>query len=112
MVSVDESQSSDKHEGERVFQAPQHFYKKRNRFYTLLLLFIVVIGLPIVSVPHLRNRLSARIMLLKAAVAGNVKPAVAHVGANQEPFPSEYERPEPPVHQAFKLPPAAFNLEM
>jgi len=111
VVSVDESQSSDKHAGEGALQVPLHFYKKRNRFYTLLLLFVVVIGLPIVSVSHLRNRLSARIMLLKAAVAGNVKPAIAQVGANQEPFPSEYEKPEPPAHQAFKLPPAATFIQ-
>lgn len=82
------------------------FYKKRSRFYTLLLLLVVVIGLPIVSVPHLRNRLSARIMQLKAAVAGNVSPIVAQVGANQGPFPSEYERPKPPVAQAYRLPAA------
>jgi hypothetical protein len=44
---------------------------------------------------------------LKAAVAGNVNPIVAQVGANQEPFPSEYERPKPPVHQVYRLPPAA-----
>jgi hypothetical protein len=92
---------------ERAFENPLRFYKKRSRFYTGLLIFVVVIGLPIVSVPHLRNRLSARIMMLKTAVAGNVTPAVAQVGANQEPFPSEYEKPGPPVREAFKLPPAA-----
>jgi hypothetical protein len=86
---------------------PLRFYQRRNRFYTGLLIFVVVIGLPVVSVPHLRNRLSARIMLLKEAAAGNVNPAVAQVGANTEPFPAEYERPEPPVRQAFKLPPSA-----
>ena len=131
MVSVDESQTSNKHErnfarksarksarknarknartlaGERALQTPLHFYQKRNRFYTGLLLFVVVIGLPVVSVPRLRNRLSARILLLKDAVAGNVNPAVAQVGANTEPFPAEYERPEPPVNQVFKLPPPA-----
>lgn len=93
-------------EGEGALQAPMRFYKKRSRFYTLLLLAVALIGLPIVSVPHLRNRLSARIMQLKAAVAGNVNPIVAQVGANQEPFPSEYERPKPPVHQVFRLPAA------
>jgi len=115
VIPIDESQSSDNGArtyartlgGEKAVQDPLHFYKKRNRFYTLLLLFVVVIGLPLVSVPQLRNRLSLRIMLLKSAVAGNVEPVLARVGANQEPFPSEYERPEPPVHQAFQLPPAA-----
>ncbi len=115
VLSVDESKTSRKNarknartlEGERALQAPILFYKKRNRFYTLLLLLVVVIGLPIVGVPHLRNRLSARILQLKAAAAGNVNPIVAQVGANKEPFPSEYEKPKPPVHQVFRLPPAA-----
>lgn len=111
MVSADESKSSIKDTRtiarRRALQAPMLFYRKRNRFYTLLLLLVVVIGLPIVGVPHLRNRLSARILQLKAAAAGNVNPIVAQVGANQEPFPSEYERPKPPVHQVFRLPPAA-----
>lgn len=106
MILAGKSDSSDKRSGEGTLSVPIRFYKKRSLFYTLLLLFVVVIGLPIVSVPHLRNRLSARIMLLKAAVAGNVNPVVAQVGANQNPFPSEYERPEPPVREAFKLPPA------
>jgi len=102
----DTSRSSNSPAEGKNLQSPLRFYRKRNRFYTLLSLAVVVVGLPIVSVPHLRNRLSERIMLLKAAVAGDVKPAIAQVGANQEPFPSEYERPEPPVYQAFKLPPS------
>ena len=97
--------SSEGVEGKPI-KGPARFYRKRNRFYTVLLLFVVVIGLPIVTVPHLRNRLSARIQLLKAAVAGNVNPVVAQVGANQEPFPSEYEKEAPPVQQIFKLPPS------
>jgi hypothetical protein len=106
VVSTDESQLSNKPYEERPIREPLLFYRKRNRFYTGLLLFVVAVGLPIVTVPRLKNRLSARIQLLKAAVAGNVNPAVAQVGASQEPFPAEYERPEPPVQQAFKLPPS------
>jgi hypothetical protein len=102
VVSVDESKAE-----EKALEAPLRFYKKRNQFYTGLLIFVVVIGLPIVSVPHLRNRLSTRIMMLKTAAAGNVTPAVAQVGANQDPFPAEYEKPGPPVYEAFRLPPAA-----
>jgi hypothetical protein len=78
---------------------------KRRRVYTGLLLFVVVVGLPIMSVPYLRNRLSARVMALKAAMTGDIKPVIAQVGANHEPFPAEYEKPAPPIPQAPQLPP-------
>jgi hypothetical protein len=81
------------------------FYKARHRIYTGLLLFVVVVGLPIVSVPYLRNRLSARVMMLKTAVAGDIKPVLAQVGANREPLPAEYEKPAPVVPQAPRLAP-------
>jgi hypothetical protein len=73
------------------------FYGKRREISTLLLLFVVLVGLPIVGVPRLRNRLSERILIMKAAVAGEVRPVVARVGANPKPFPAEYENPEPPI---------------
>jgi hypothetical protein len=82
------------------------FYRRRHRAYTGLLLFVVVVGLPIVGLPFLRNRLSARILMLKAAMAGEIKPIVAQVGVNREPFPAEYERPEPSAPQAYQLPPS------
>jgi hypothetical protein len=91
---------------QKVPRGPSLFYTRRHHVYTGLLLFIVVVGLPVVSVPYLRNRLSARILMLKAGMAGEIKPVVAQVGANQEPFPAEYERQEPAVPQAFKLPPS------
>jgi hypothetical protein len=69
-----------------------------------LLLFIVIVGLPIVGVPHLRERLSTRIQTLKAAIAGDVSPATLQVGAQHEPFPSEFEEPEPLAPQPPKLP--------
>jgi hypothetical protein len=71
------------------------FYRRRQRFSLCLLLFIVIVGLPIVGVPSLRNRLSARVMALKVAVTGNKQPALAVVGANEGPLPEEYQRPEP-----------------
>jgi hypothetical protein len=97
----------------QMTQEQSLFYRKRNRIYTGLLLFVVLIGLPIVSVPYLRNRLSTRVLVLKAAMAGEIKPIVAQVGANKEPFPAEYERPEQPVLQALKLPPPnkVFSME-
>jgi hypothetical protein len=38
-------------------------------------------------------------------MTGNIKPAIAQVGANQEPFPAEYASAAPPVPQAPQLPP-------
>jgi hypothetical protein len=85
--------------------APPPFYRKRRLIYAGMLLFVVVAGLPIVGVPYLRNRLSTRVMALKTAMAGDIKPVVAQVGANKEPFPSEYESPAAPLPQAPQLPP-------
>ena len=84
---------------------PPPFYRKRRLIYAGMLLFVVVVGLPIVGVPYLRYRLSTRVMALKTAMAGDIKPLVAQVGANKEPFPAEYESPAAPVPQAPQLPP-------
>jgi hypothetical protein len=75
----------------------------RKRVYTGMLLFIILIGLPILTAPFLRNRLSERIFVLKATITGYVKPAIALVGANSEGFPKEYEMPAP-------VPPPIFPL--
>lgn len=104
MVSDNESQALARPDGAASRQPMPIFYQRRRRIYTGLLLFVVVVGLPIVGVPYLRNRLSARILALKAAAAGGIKPAFARVGANPA-FPAEYERPEPPVPQQPQLPP-------
>lgn len=73
----------------------QRFYAARKRLSTGLLFFVIVVGLPIVAVPALRNRLSERVLALRAAMSGDIAPAMARVGANQEAFPKEYENPEP-----------------
>jgi hypothetical protein len=80
------------------------FYKRRQRFSLSLLLFVVFIGLPIVAVPALRNRLSARVMALKAAMAGNKQPVLVAVGANKEPIPAEFQKPEPIIPKPMVLP--------
>jgi hypothetical protein len=83
---------------------PARFYRSRQRFSLSLLLFVVIIGLPIVGVPSLRNRLSIRVMALEAAIAGVRVPPTVEVGANREPLPAEYARPEPVVPQPPVLP--------
>jgi hypothetical protein len=60
-----------------------------------LLVFVAVAGLPIIGVPSLRHRLSTRVMTLKEAMYGDIKPATLEIGANHQPFPGEYERPVP-----------------
>lgn len=78
-------------------RGPMRFYKIRHRVSMGLLIFIVVVGLPIIGVPYLRHRLSTRVMALKTALAGGVKPATLDVGANHEPFPPEYQKFFPPA---------------
>jgi hypothetical protein len=79
------------------------FYKKRQRIYTGLLIFVVAIGLPIVSVPSLRNRLVNRVVTLKTAITGEIKPAIGQVGENREPFPREYDNPVLPATLVSKV---------
>lgn len=67
----------------------------RRRVYGLLLLFILIAGVPMLTVPRLRRRLADRVEALRAAMAGEVAPATARVGENREPFPEQYLRPEP-----------------
>ncbi len=86
---------------------PAAFYKARQRVSMGLLIFVVVVGLPIVGVPHLRQRLSTRVLALKSAMSGEIKPATLEVGANKQPFPAEYERPALPVPRAPELPETA-----
>jgi hypothetical protein len=83
---------------------PMRFYRIRQRASLGLLIFVVVVGLPIVGVPSLRHRLSARVMALKTALSGEIRPATIEVGSNHVPFPAEYENPISPVPRAPELP--------
>jgi hypothetical protein len=85
-------------------QKPTRFYAVRRRFYEGLLLFIVVAGLPIVGVPFLRQRLSERVIAFKLAFSNDIIPARAGVGENKQPFPAEFERPEPLLPNPPQLP--------
>jgi hypothetical protein len=69
--------------------------------YTGLLLFIIMVGLPIVAIPSLRDRLSERIFVLKTAISGEIMPATAQVGSNPGGFPKEYEAPAPAAFHPF-----------
>lgn len=79
------------------------FFRVRQRIYAGLLLFVVVVGLPIVAVPGLRNRLSGRVLQLKTAISGDINPVTAKVGENRKAFPEEYENPASPVAEGLKL---------
>jgi hypothetical protein len=67
----------------------------RFRFYLGLLVFVVVVGLPIIGVPALRHRLSSRVEALREAARPNQGPVavLARVGENAGEFPKEYEIP-------------------
>jgi hypothetical protein len=64
----------------------------RQKFYGALMLFVVVVGLPILTVPSLRNRLQSRVTAIKAAIEGGVEPVTAEIAEESAPFPEEYER--------------------
>jgi len=70
------------------------FYRIRSMICTGLLMFIVVVGLPIVSVRGFRQRLGERTSALSRAMYGPVPKLVTlKVGENKEPFPEEYRKP-------------------
>jgi hypothetical protein len=69
-----------------------------SRTYTGLLIFVVIVGLPLIAIPSLRQRLKTRFDMVRAAIRGEQPPpppAFARVGQNQVPFPREYEQPQP-----------------
>ncbi len=87
------------------FSGATGFYRARNRFYVTLLVFVAVVGLPIVSVPGLRHKLSTRVQTLREAMSGGrIKPVTAIVGENKEPFPAQYAKKVGPPNYP-KLPP-------
>jgi hypothetical protein len=68
------------------------------------MIFVVAAGLPILAVPALRHRLSDRVMALKSAIAGGIRPVTLQVGADHGPFPTEFASPLPQPPQAPQLP--------
>jgi hypothetical protein len=69
------------------------FYRVRYYFYMSLMVFVVAVGLPIVSIPVIRHRLSDRVQTLREAMAGGrIKPIEVKVGENKEPFPAEFAK--------------------
>lgn len=85
------------------------FYRRRNIFYLALIAFILVVGLPQILIPSLRQRLHDRGVVLRENLSGeSAKPraVTARVGENPVPFPQEFERVVQPLPQ---LPPQVFN---
>ena len=91
---------------------PAGFDSTRLRVYTGLLLFIVIAGLLLVSIPSLRRRLSTRSHELIAAISGETKPAGVQIGSIKEPQPELFKVPIPSVPHPFTLPQAlkSFNF--
>jgi len=90
--------------GDKASTGSSRFYKTRRRIYGGLLLFVVIIGLPIVAVPSLRQRLATRVQLLRTAFAGQQNPVTLQVGENHGPLPPEYVNPTPVIPQVAQLP--------
>ncbi len=84
---------------------PVRFYRNRFRFYAGLLAFSVAVGVPMLALPSLRNRLHSRLQVLREAAQSSGRPAVvANIGENQSPFPSEYVRAIQPVLPVTQIP--------
>ncbi len=84
---------------------PVRFYRNRFRFYAGLLAFGVVVGVPMVVLPSLRNRLHLRLQVLRDAAESSGRPAVvANIGENKTPFPAEYVRAVQPVLPVTQIP--------
>lgn len=74
-------------------------YMGRGRAYLSWLIFVVVVGLPIIGVPTLRERLRSRIQMLRdAATSTGVRYQMVTVRADEKrgPFPAQYDKPAPP----------------
>jgi len=68
----------------------------QNRFYTGLMIFVVVIGVPLLGIPSVRNRLYTRVHSVYGAfgpLALKIPPAWSKVVENRHPVPVEFERP-------------------
>ncbi len=91
-----------KAEDDRASAGFSSFYKTRRRVYGALLLFVLAAGLPMATVPKLRDRLITRAWDLKEAIAGNRAPVTVQVGLNREPLPPEFQRPAPPPAPVFQ----------
>jgi len=90
-VPIEEKPDSHSSSGTLAASAAR-FYQVRSRIYTALLVFTVVIGLPIVSIPGLRYRLAERTLALRQAMYGPVpKLTAVKIGESKAPFPQEYE---------------------
>lgn len=88
------------------------FYRSRQRITTLLLIFVVGVGLPLITIQPLRQRLSERVEALREAYGGRLHTiARAIVGENMESFPAEYALPEPPLPQLPQIAPASPGIK-
>jgi hypothetical protein len=85
------------------------YNRNRHRVYLGILVFVVIGGLPMIAVPSIRSRLRTRIQVLRSAYGGEPAaqvPASAKVGENREPFPHEYDHPQPLASYLPKLEPS------
>src|SRR5207247_8703364 len=73
-------------------------FRARYQVYMGLLLFVAIAGLPLIAVPVLRHRLSARVQSLREALGPlpiKPTPALAKGGDNRHPCPADLARPGP-----------------
>ncbi len=81
------------------------FYQSRHRFYTGVVVFVIMVGMPLLVVPPLRHRLLVRIQVLREAAKSSGRPALeAKVGENTTPLPQEFVRPIAPTLPLPQLP--------
>lgn len=77
--------------------SPARFFSVRRHVYGALLVFIVLAGASLFSLPAMRHRLYERVHALKAALSGETRPVMVLAGENREKLPAEYEELRPLV---------------
>lgn len=85
--------------------ASVRFHSSRQRTTMLLLIFVAGIGLPTITLSPLRQRLSSRVEILRAAYGGRFSVVLLEkIGENRQQFPAEYALPEPPLPKYPQIP--------
>jgi len=78
----------------------KHFLRRPAQTGLGLLCFVSLVGLPLISVPALRERLRSRVEVMRQSLTAGSSfslPLTVRTGENTEPLPAEYDKPIVPL---------------